>query len=78
MDTRIFLIELSPKLDDGSRKTLKETVICTCKERGNAELILSLLKEQSSFKKLISPKKDNETMYLLNAEQRKPWKGGRQ
>lgn len=76
MDTRIFLIELSPKLDNGSRKTVKETVIATCKERGSAELILSLLKEQPSFKKLISDKKDNETKYLLTAEQRKPMKGG--
>ena len=77
MDTRIFLLQLSPVTDDGSRKTVKETVIATCKSYGDAELIVSLLRNHSSYKTLLSPKQDNETMFILNAEQRKPMKGGR-
>ena len=75
MDTRIFLIELSPVIEDGSRKTIKETVIATCKQRGDAELILSLLKKHPSYEMLLSKKQNNERMYLLTAEQRKPMKG---
>lgn len=76
MDTRIFLVQFSPKLDDGSRKTVKESVIATCKNRGDAVLILSLLKKHPSYEMLLSPKQDNETSYSLTAEQRKPMKGG--
>lgn len=74
MNTNIFLIELSPKLEDGSRKTLSEKVIATCKTYGDAQLILSLLRNNSGYKDLISPKKDYEHMYLLTAERRKPIK----
>ena len=72
MKTNIFLIELSPKLDDGSRKTLREHVIATCAVPGDANLIASLLREQVSYKKLLSKTGDNNYKYLLTVETRKP------
>ena len=71
MNTNIFLVELSPKLEDGSRKTLSEKVIATSKDYGTAQLIVHLLRNHSGYKDLISPKKDNERLYLLTAEKRK-------
>lgn len=72
MDTRIFLIEFSPKLEDGSRKTINETVIAKCKEPGTANLICYLLENYSSYKELLSKSGDNERIYALTSERRKP------
>ena len=74
MNTNIFWIELSPKLEDGSRKTLNETVLATCKSEGTAHLIASLLRDQVSYKKKLSLNADNEYNYLLTVEKRKPIK----
>ena len=74
MNTNIVLIEFSPKLEDGSRKIINETVLATCKAPGTANLIVSLLKNQESYKKLLERKGDNESIYGLTAEKRKPIK----
>lgn len=70
MDTRIFLIEFSPKLEDGSRKILTENIIATCKAPGTANLIVELLKPH--YKSLLDRTGDNERIYALTAERRKP------
>lgn len=74
MKSRIFLIEFSPELDDGSRKKLHEHVIATCSTHGEAALITSLLREQVSYKKLLSISGKNDHVYKLTAEARQPEK----
>lgn len=72
MKTNIFFIELSPKLEDGSRKTLKEHVIASCATPGEAHLIAYLLRQEVSYKKKLSITGDNNYKYLLTVETRKP------
>lgn len=66
--TKVVLVELSERLDDGSRKTIQTSEICSCGSRGTAELILHLLREQPSYKRLCNDKtaKDNERMFFLS------------
>jgi len=65
----VMLIILSAKLDDGSRKTISKSEICSCSDRGTAELILYLLRE-NSYKAICNDDtaKDNENMILLSIE----------
>ena len=41
MTTKLFLIEFSPKLEDGSRKIINETVLASCEAPGTAQLFKS-------------------------------------
>ena len=65
----VMLITLSAKLDDGSRKTINKSEICSCPDRGTAELILYLLRE-NSYKAICNDEtaKDNERMMFLSIE----------
>lgn len=46
---KVMLVELSPKMEDGSRRTVQEKEICSCKEHGTAELILYKIKDNYSM-----------------------------
>lgn len=46
----LFLVTFSPQTDDGSRKTLDKTEICSTTSRGNAELIKKLLQDHSAYR----------------------------
>lgn len=65
----VLLITLSAKLDDGSRKTINKSEICSCSDRGLAELILHLLRE-NSYKTICNydTARDNENMRFLSIE----------
>ena len=65
----VMLITLSTKLDDGSRKIINKSEICSCPDRGTAELILYLLRE-NSYKAICNDDtaKDNERMMFLSIE----------
>lgn len=65
----VVLLTLSAKLADGSRKTVNKSEICSCADRGSAELILHLLRE-NSYKAICNydTAKDNETMCFLSIE----------
>ena len=61
---KVMLVQLSPKLEDGSRKTIQEKEICSCNERGTAELILYRLRPD--YEVLCKTDvKDNEYMWFL-------------
>lgn len=65
--SRVVLVELSPKLEDGSRKTLQTQEICSCNERGTAELILYKLRPHYAI--LCKEKfEDNEHMFFLSIQ----------
>lgn len=57
---KIFLIEYSAKREDGSRVTLSKEELCSCKDKGTAELIFNFLKNQQSFKNLCKNNDDYE------------------
>ncbi|MEG2013851.1 MAG: hypothetical protein RR063_11715 [Anaerovoracaceae bacterium] len=42
---KVVLHTYSRELDDGSRKLVGSKTICTCGERGNADLICALLRD---------------------------------
>ena len=42
----VVLVTLSPKLEDGSRDTINKAEICSCNERGTAELIKQFMTEK--------------------------------
>ena len=44
---KIMWVTLSPKTEGGSRITLDKNEICSCKNMGDAQLILSLLRQYS-------------------------------
>ena len=60
---KVVLVEHSEKLDDGNRKLLGESVICTCSERGTAELIKHLL--EPSYDEIINHNDPNRHIYHL-------------
>lgn len=64
---KVNLVTLSQKLDDGSRNTLSTKNICTCNERGTAEVICKLLSEET-YKSLLEEKSDDKQIYLLLVE----------
>lgn len=66
--SKVVLVELSPKLADGSRKTVQEKEICSCPDRGTAELIAYTLRNNSSYGKIINHDtcKDNEHMWFIS------------
>ena len=66
----VVLVTLSTKLEDGSRATINKSEICSCADRGSAELILHLLRENSSYKTLCNDKtaKDNESVRFLSID----------
>ena len=65
----VVLVTLSAKLEDGSRSTLNKSEICSCIDRGSAELILHLLRT-NSYSHICNDKtaKDNESMMFLSIE----------
>lgn len=65
--SRVVLVHLSAKLEDGSRKTVETKEICSCNERGTAELIK--FKLEPHYKALCkeSPA-DNESMWFLSVQ----------
>ena len=65
---KVMFVTLSAVLEDGSRSTLMEEEICSCKNRGMAELILYRLRE-NDYKELLARKNDNTPMYLLTVRQ---------
>ena len=67
---KVMSVELSPVLEDGSRKTLTHNEICSCKDEGTARLIRYLLLEYSAYREWdnrnsCSP---NEHMYFITIE----------
>lgn len=62
----VMLTTLSCELEDGSRKTLSESEICSCPDRGSAELILHLLRE-NTYKAICNQQtaKSNESIIFL-------------
>lgn len=65
---KVMFVTLSAVLKDGSRNTLMEEEICSCKSRGMAELICYRLRE-NDYKELLSRNCDNTPMYLLTVRQ---------
>lgn len=65
---KVMFVTLSAVLKDGSRSTLMEEEICSCKNRGMAEIIYRSLKEDC-YRELLSIKNDNTPMYLLTVRQ---------
>lgn len=68
---KVWLNEFSHKTEDGSRKTINRTIICSCTDQGSAMIILKLLKE-NTYKTLLESNdgsKANETMYTLTVQQ---------
>lgn len=67
---KVKIVEFSPQLEDGSRKTLGETVIASCKKRGDAEEIAQLLRtntlEWCYSEKFNTP---DANMYRITVEQ---------
>ena len=64
----VVLTTLSIKCEDGSRKTVDKNEICSCKDRGTAELIRRLLLD-NSYKELCRKNvSDNERMFVLGVE----------
>lgn len=47
---KLFLVTLSPRTEDGDRKTLEQTEICSAASRGTAELIKHLLENHSAYR----------------------------
>ena len=62
---KVNLVTLSHKCEDGSRKTLKTELICTCNTVGTAEIICKLLRE-SIYKSLLEEQSDNKQMFVLS------------
>lgn len=46
----LILVTFSPQTDDGSRKTLDKTEICSTTSRGTAELIKKLLQDHTAYR----------------------------
>lgn len=74
MNTRLFLIEFSPKKEDGSRSIVKEDVLCSCNAPGTAHLFKKLLIDAGTYNHLLSKTSDNDHIYKLTVEARKPRK----
>lgn len=72
MNTRLFLIEFSPKKEDGSRSIVKEDVLCSCNAPGTAHLFKKLLIDAGTYNYLLSKAGDNDYIYKLTVEKRKP------
>ena len=68
---KVTVTTLSHKRDDGSRVTVSKNEICSCKDRGTAELINYLLLNYSAYRNLDNRNScaANETMYLVTVEQ---------
>lgn len=66
--TKVVFVTLSAQLDDGSRKTLSTSEICSCKDRGMAELIMALLRDNSAYRTVCDndTAAPNECMYFLS------------
>lgn len=64
----VVLTTLSVKCGDGSRKTVDKNEICTCKDRGMAELICRLLLDNSYKDLCREDVSDNERMFILGVE----------
>lgn len=66
--TRVVWVDLSPELEDGSRKTLSQEEICSCKDTGTAMLIIKALRDNSIYGRNENKNtaKPNEHMYLLS------------
>ena len=65
----LILVTFSAQTEDGSRKTLDKTEICSTTSRGNVELIRHLLQEYSAYKETArNDHKANETMRKLVIE----------
>lgn len=60
---KVVLVEHSEVLENGSRKLLSEKVLCTCDEKGTAELIKVLL--GPPYEVLTGTDKPNEHLYHL-------------
>ena len=60
---KVKLIKFSARLDDGSRKTIEENIICTCDSRGTAELIRNRI--AIDYKVLTDVDGDNVPIYSL-------------
>jgi len=71
MTTKLFLIEFSPKLEDGSRKIINETVLASCEAPGTAQLFKKLLIDAGTYKHLLDKTGDNSSIYSLTVEKRK-------
>lgn len=46
----LMLVTFSPQTEDGSRKTLDKTEICSTTSRGTAELIKKLLQDHTAYR----------------------------
>ena len=46
----LILVTFSAQTDDGSRKTLDKTEICSTASRGTAELIKKLLQDHTAYR----------------------------
>lgn len=64
----VVLTTLSIKREDGSRKTVDKDEICSCKDRGTAELICRLLLDNNYKELCRKDVNDNERMYILGVE----------
>lgn len=65
----LILVTFSAQTDDGSRKTLDKTEICSTASRGTAELIKKLLQEYSTYRETArNDHKANETIRKLVIE----------
>ena len=47
---KLFLVTLSPRTEDGDRKTLEQAEICSSASRGTIELIKHLLQDQTAYR----------------------------
>lgn len=47
---KLILVTLSPRTEDGDRKTLEQTEICSSASRGTIELIKHLLQDQTAYR----------------------------
>ena len=63
---KVTLIQFCAKLEDGSRKTIQRITICSCDDRGTAELIRYKLADHYST--LTDNKADNMPIWLLTVE----------
>lgn len=65
--SKVVLVHMSPKLEDGSRKTVETKEICACNERGTAELIMFKLTPHYAVLCKKNPA-DNEHMWFLSVQ----------
>ena len=63
---KVILTQFSAKLDDGSRKTIQRKVICTCEDRGTAELILYRIRDD--YRVLTDDIADNKPIWYLSVD----------